>query len=117
ASVRNTGAMRANGGATLIDNAPTLGYAFGAHIQGDNAIIELENDGTIEATDRGASAVLVHANNPDGAGRAQFRMRNNGTIRGSGIDTVFSVNNVPRRTAMDVPVALEDGDIERYAAS
>lgn len=117
ASVRNTGLIRANGGATLIDNAPTLGYGFGAHIQGDNAVVELENDGAIEATGADSVAVLVHANNPDGAGRALFRMRNTGTIRGSGNDTVYDVNDVPRRTAMDVPDALGDGDIERTVAS
>ncbi len=117
ASIRNTGTMRANGGATLVDNAPTLGYAFGAHIQGDNAIVELENDGTVEATGADSAAVLVHANNPDGAGRAQFRMRNTGTIRGSGTDTVYGVNDVPRRTAMDIPDALGDGDVARVVAS
>lgn len=117
ASIRNTGTMRANGGATLVDNAPTLGYGFGAHIQGDNAIVELENDGTIEATGADSVAVLVHANNPDGAGRARFRMRNTGTIRGSGTDTVYGVNDVPRRTAMDIPDALGDGDVARVVAS
>lgn len=117
ASVRNSGMIRANGGSTGIDGGTGLAYGFGAHLRGDNAIVELDNEGAIEATGAGSVAVLVHADNPDGAGRAHFRMTNSGTIRGSGTDTVLPRNESVRRTAMDMPSALTDADLDRTVAS
>ncbi|HWW57055.1 MAG TPA: autotransporter domain-containing protein [Sphingopyxis sp.] len=117
ASVRNSGTIRGNGGGTDIDGGTGLAYGFGAQIHGDNAIVELENDGTIESTGADSVAVLVHANNPDGASRAFFRMVNRGTIRGSGTDTVLAENDLVRRTAMDVPGAISDSSYERVVAS
>lgn len=117
ASIRNSGSIRANGGGAVIDGGTGLAYGFGATIYGDNAIVELENDGTIEATGTDSVAVLVHADNPDGAARALFRMTNRGTIRGSGTDTVLAENDIVRRTTMDVPDALADSGTERTVAS
>ncbi|HZG34156.1 MAG TPA: autotransporter domain-containing protein [Sphingopyxis sp.] len=117
ASIRNTGTIRANGGTVLIDNAPALGHGFGAHIRGDNAILALDNGGTIEATGTDSVAVLVHADSPDGPGRAHFRMTNSGTIRGSGTDTIYGQNDFPRETAMQIPAALDDTNVERRVAS
>lgn len=117
ASIRNSGTIRANGGGTDIDGGTGFAYGFGAQIYGDNAIVELENDGTIEATGTDSVAVLVHANNPDGAARALFRMTNTGTVWGSGVDTVLAENDLVRRTAMDVPGAIGDSSYERVVAS
>lgn len=117
ASVRNSGTIRANGGGADIDGGTALAYGFGAQIDGDNAIVELENDGTIESTGADSVAVFVQANNPDGAGRSFFRMTNSGTIRGSGADTVFAENDIVRRTAMDIPDAINNSDDERVVAS
>lgn len=117
ASIRNNGTIRANGGGATIDGGTGLAYGFGAKIYGDNAIVELENDGTVESTGADSVAVLVHASNPDGAARALFRMTNRGTIRGSGTDTVLAENDIVRRTTMDVPDALADSGTERTVAS
>ncbi|MEQ8312116.1 MAG: autotransporter domain-containing protein [Sphingopyxis sp.] len=117
AIVRNSGTIRANGGSTDIDGGTGLAYGFGAQIYGDNAIVEFDNDGAIEATGGESVAVLVHANNPDGPARALFRMTNSGTIRGSGIDTVLEENEIVRRTSMDVPGAISDSSYERTVAS
>jgi fibronectin-binding autotransporter adhesin len=110
ASVRNSGTIRANGGAATIDNGIGPAYGFGAQLFGDNVVAELENDGTIEATGTGSVAVAVYGSNPDGAGRVHFRMTNTGTIRGSGTDTAIPDDLLVRRTAMDVPAGLVDGD-------
>ena len=117
ATIRNSGTIRADGGGTDIDGGTGLAYGFGAQIYGDNAIVELANDGMIEATGPDSVAVLVHADNPDGAARALFRMTNRGTIRGSGTDTVLAENDLVRRTAMDVPSAISDSSYERVVAS
>lgn len=117
ARVRNSGTIRANGGSAAVDGGVALAYGFGAEIVGDNAGIDLENDGTIEATGLGSAAVLVHSNNPDGPNRAHFRLTNRGTIRGSGTDRVLPENTSVRRTSMDMPNALGDASYERVVAS
>ncbi|MDZ3832319.1 MAG: autotransporter domain-containing protein [Sphingopyxis sp.] len=117
ASVRNSGTMRANGGTVLIANAPALGHGFGAYVRGDNAVVALDNAGEIEATGANSVAVLVHADNSDGPGRAHFRMTNDGTVRGASTDTIYGPNVVPRPTAMPIPDALGDYDAARVVAS
>ncbi|HWK41774.1 MAG TPA: autotransporter domain-containing protein [Croceibacterium sp.] len=117
ASVTNDGTIRANGGRSTIDGGAALAYGLGVEVVGNNARVEVVNNNTIEAIGAGSAAVYAVGNNPDGPGLSHFRMRNIGTVRGSGTDTVLPVGEIVRRTGMTIPAALNDSDIERTVAS